>query len=86
MKAGDYLALLEGKLLVSGSEFDAVVPEIASSIAGFDPACVTVYYGADAAEEDADALAAKLAEAVPDAEVQVLSGGQPVYYYLISAE
>ena len=86
MKAGDYLALLEGKLLVSGSEFDAVVPEIASSIAGFDPACVTVYYGADASEEDADALAAKLAEAVPDAEVQVLAGGQPVYYYVISAE
>ncbi|MBR5114382.1 MAG: DAK2 domain-containing protein [Oscillospiraceae bacterium] len=86
MKEGDYLALLEGKLLVSGSDFDAIVPEIAASIAGFDPACVTVYYGSDASEADADALAAKLAEAVPDAEVQVLSGGQPVYYYVISAE
>ena len=86
MKEGDYLAMLEGKLLASGREFDAVVPGICAAIAGFDPACVTIYYGADASEADAEALAGKLAAAAPNAEVQVLSGGQPVYYYVISAE
>ena len=86
MEEGDYLALLEGKLLTSGKKFSAIVPEIASSIAGFEPACVTVYYGEGADEKDAEALAASLAEALPDAEVQVLPGGQPVYYYIISAE
>ena len=86
MKEGDYLAMREGKLLASGREFDAVVPGICAAIAGFDPACVTIYYGADASEADAEALAGKLAAAAPNAEVQVLSGGQPVYYYVISAE
>ncbi|MBR5708639.1 MAG: DAK2 domain-containing protein [Oscillospiraceae bacterium] len=86
MKEGDYLAMLEGKLLASGREFDAVVPGICAAIAGFDPACVTVYFGADASEVDAGALAGKLAAAAPGAEVQVLSGGQPVYYFVISAE
>ncbi|MBO6011119.1 MAG: DAK2 domain-containing protein [Oscillospiraceae bacterium] len=86
MKEGDYLAMLEGKLLASGREFDAVVPGICAAIAGFDPACVTVYFGADASEADARALSGRLAAAAPGAEVQVLAGGQPVYYYVISAE
>lgn len=86
MNEGDYLALIEGKLLTSGKDFDAIIPKLAEAISGFEPACVTVYFGEDVAEADAVQLSAKLAELLPDAEVQTLPGGQPVYYYIISAE
>ena len=47
---------------------------------------ITIFYGEDANEEDAQALEAVFAEFCPDAEISVLPGNQPVYYYIISIE
>ena len=47
---------------------------------------VGIYYGADATEESAEVLAAFIEENYPDCEVEVQSGGQPLYYYIISVE
>ena len=47
---------------------------------------ISIYYGADASEEKAEALAATLEEKYPDCEVEVNNGGQPIYYYIISVE
>ena len=47
---------------------------------------VTIYYGEDVKEEDAAAISDLFASCCPDADVNLLSGGQPVYYYMISAE
>ena len=47
---------------------------------------ITLYYGEEVTEEDAAALAAKVGEAFPDCDVDYHSGGQPVYYYLVSLE
>ena len=47
---------------------------------------ITLYYGEDTAEEDAQALAAEIEEMFPDCDVDVHKGGQPLYYYLIAVE
>ena len=47
---------------------------------------ISIYYGSDASEEKAEALAAVLEEKYPDCEVEVNNGGQPIYYYIISVE
>ena len=51
-----------------------------------DDGLITIYYGADTKEEDAEALGAEFEEMFPDCDVEVHSGGQPLYYYLISVE
>ena len=83
---GDYLAMIENKLLTAGAELAAVEKEIGDTLAGFDPELVSVYYGEDVTEEQAQELADVLQDIMPDAEVTVIPGGQPVYYYIISAE
>ena len=47
---------------------------------------ITLYYGKDVKEEDAEALAAKVAEQFPDCDVDFHYGGQPIYYYIVSLE
>ena len=51
-----------------------------------DDELITVYYGADISEADAEALAGKLAEVYGNCDVECHRGGQPLYYYLISVE
>ena len=72
---GDYLAMLENKLLAAGAELEAIEKEIGSSLASFEPEIVSVYYGEDVTEEQARALAEVLQELMPDAEVSAISGG-----------
>ena len=47
---------------------------------------ISIYYGADTSEEDAEALAASVEELYPECDVEVNRGGQPIYYYIISVE
>ena len=83
---GDYLAMIENKLLTAGADLAAVETQIGDTLAQFEPELVSVYYGEDVSEEQAQELADLLQDRMPDAEVAVIPGGQPVYYYLISAE
>ncbi|MCQ2447423.1 MAG: DAK2 domain-containing protein [Oscillibacter sp.] len=84
IKEGDYLALKEGKLFGTDADLDALLKQLAEE--GKDSEFISVYYGEDVTEEAAQAAAAKFEEACPDAEVTLLRGGQPVYYYIISLE
>lgn len=83
---GEYLTLLDGKLIGSYKAMDSALEAIGSAAEKFDPEVITVYYGEDVSEDDADAAAEKLESALPDAEVSAVCGGQPVYYYMISIE
>jgi len=83
---GDYLAMIENKLLTAGAELATVEKEVGDTLAQFEPELVSVYYGEDVSEEQAQELADLLQERMPDAEVTLIYGGQPVYYYIISAE
>ena len=83
---GEYLALMDGKLIGSYKAMDSALESVGKAAAELDPEIVTVYYGEDVNEDEADTAAEKLEEALPDAEVSAVNGGQPVYYYMISIE
>ena len=59
---------------------------LGKAIEGFEPELVTLYYGQDVDAQDANDAAEALSGLLPDAEVSAVSGGQPVYYYMISVE
>ena len=84
--AGEYLALLDGALLGSYSSIPTLFRELNWAINDFSPEFITVYYGADVSEADANEAAGTITGCFPDAEVSVVNGGQPVYYYMISVE
>jgi DAK2 domain fusion protein YloV len=86
IRSGDYLALLEDALIATGRNTIELVDSVAKSLAGFTPEFVTIFSGADVDEETTAEVHKRLAEAIPDAEISVIHGGQPVYYYLIAAE
>ena len=84
--AGEYLALLDGKLIGSYTDMKKLMDELGEAVSELDPELVTVYYGEDVDEKTANETAAILEGGLPDAEVTVVNGGQPVYYYMISIE
>jgi DAK2 domain fusion protein YloV len=86
IKEGDYLALLENKLLCVKSDFFNVRDAIVRSIKSFTPEFITIFYGGDVSEEQAGAFSAYVSEALPQAEITTVNGGQPIYYYMISVE
>ena len=84
--AGEYLALLDGSLIGSYANTRTLFKELSWAVDDFHPEFITVYYGEDVTEEDAENAAETIRGNFPEAEVSVVSGGQPVYYYMISVE
>lgn len=86
IKEGDYLALEEGKLFGTDGSLHSLLEKLAADAADRGASFISLYSGEDVEEEDAQAAGKLFETACPDAEVMVLSGGQPVYYYIISME
>ena len=86
VKEGDYIAVDDKKILSNGADRDEVSLNSMEGLIDEDSAVVSVYYGEDVTEEEASSLAEKIEEAYPDVEVEVTSGGQSIYYYIISVE
>ena len=84
--AGEYLALYGSSLFGSGADLDVLMRGLAEKLSEEQKEIITIFYGADTDEAQAERVAEIFREVCSDAEVTVLSGGQPVYYYLISAE
>lgn len=84
--AGEYLALLDGALIGSYSNLKTLFKELSWAFDEYEPEFITVYYGEDVEEADASENSKTIADCFPDAEVSVVCGGQPVYYYMISVE
>lgn len=83
---GDIIGLHNGAVAFKSDNTHDVAMELMKAIVTDDDGLITVYYGADTKEEEAKALAAEIENAYPDCDVEVHSGGQPLYYYLISVE
>ena len=81
IREGDYLALEEGKLFDTDGSLDTLLHKLEK-----EASFISLYFGEDVTEEDAQKAGALFEAACPNAEVAVLSGGQPVYYYIISIE
>ena len=83
---GDYLALYGSALFGTSQDIKVLLNALAQKIRDDGKEYITIYYGADVKEKDAQKAADLFADICPDADVNLISGGQPVYYYLISAE
>ena len=83
---GDYLALYGSALFGTSRDIRVLLSSLAQKVRDDGKEFITIYYGADVKEKDAQKAADIFADVCPDADVNLLSGGQPVYYYLISAE
>ena len=86
IKQGDYIGLSNGQISFAGASVHDVVIEMMKSIVTEDDELISVYYGADTTEADAEALTAEIAAAYDNCDVECHRGGQPLYYYLISVE
>ena len=83
---GDYLAMYGSALFGTSRDIKVLLRALAEKVRDEDKSYITIYYGADIQEKHAQKAADLFAEICPDADVNLLRGGQPVYYYLISAE
>ena len=83
---GDYLAIYGSALFGTDKDVTVLLRSLAEKVKEEGKEYITVYYGEDITAEQAQTAADIFAEVCPDADVNLLSGGQPVYYYLISAE
>ena len=86
ISAGDYLALTDGKLFGTDQKLETLLDQLAALAADKGAEFITVFYGDGVTQEDAQRAEQRFADACPEAEVSLLPGGQPVYYYMISVE
>ena len=86
IKEGDYLALLEHQLFGTDQNLEQLLERLAQAEAIQSAEFISIFYGEDVTEAQAQKAADLVTAACPNAEINLLPGGQPVYYYLISAE
>lgn len=86
VKEGNIIGLGEGKLLSAGDDIDKITTELIESLVDEDSAIITLFYGEDIKEEQAEALREALEEKFEDIDIELYYGGQPIYYYLVSVE
>lgn len=83
---GDIMGIGDHGMLTVGTGIETVALDSLKAMADEESELVTIYYGSDVKEEDAQALLDKAKEAFPDLEIELQNGGQPIYYYMISVE
>lgn len=86
VKEGNIIGIAEGKLLASGENVDKITTDLIDKLVDEDTAIITLFYGEDVTEDQANTLRDKLEEKFEDIDVELYYGGQPLYYYLISVE
>ena len=83
---GDIMGIGDSGILAVGKTKEEVAKETIASMMDEDGEIISLYYGADTEEAEAEALAEELEALYPDCEIEVNQGGQPIYYYIISVE
>lgn len=86
IKQGDIMGIGDKGIMNTGSQVMATTVELADKLIDEDSEIVTLYYGKDATEDEANLIADTIMKEHPEVEVEVHNGGQPVYYYLVSVE
>ena len=83
---GDIMGITDDGISAVGPDILDVTERMIDGMVDEDAGLITIYYGADTSEEEADRLEKHLADKYPDVELEVHPGGQPIYYYIISVE
>ncbi len=86
IKQGDYMGIGDAGILSVGGSVADVTFEMISEMMNDDLELISIYYGADISEEDAESLRSRVEEAYSSCDVELQYGGQPIYYYIVSAE
>ena len=86
VKEGNIIAIAEGKLQAAGEGVNEITTKLVENLVDEDSAIITLFYGEDVSEEEANNLRDELEEKFDDIDVELYYGGQPLYYYLISVE
>ena len=86
VKEGNIIGIAEGKLMDAGESVDEITTSLVEKLVDEDSAIVTLFYGEDVTEDDANNLRDELEEKFEDLDIELYYGGQPLYYYLISVE
>lgn len=86
IRAGEYLGLLDSALLGSCTKPEELFNILCSELKKLEPEFISVYYGCDVDEAEANRAAEIIGRSFPEAEISIVNAGQPVYYYVISAE
>ena len=86
IKEGDIIGIHNGRIETVGQSIHDIALDLVGHVVEDGDSLITVYYGQDTEEADAQALGDEVAAQFPDLDVEVQYGGQPLYYYLISAE
>ena len=83
---GDIMGIGDKGILAVGQSVEETTKEMLAQLVDDDSELISLYYGQDVQKEDAEAFAQKIEELYPDVDVDVHSGGQPIYYYVLSVE
>lgn len=86
IKEGDYMGIGDSGILSVNQDMKQCFAQMVDQMVDEDSAIVSVFYGADVSESEAQELADAVEEKYPDLEVELQAGGQPVYYYVVSVE
>ena len=86
IREGNIIGIAEKELIAAGDEVDEVAKKLVEKLVDEDSAIITLFYGEDVTEEQAEELRGELEEKFEDIDVELYYGGQPLYYYLISVE
>lgn len=86
IKEGNIMGIGDHSILAVGTDIAETTKEMFAELIDEDSELISIYYGADVTEEEAEELGADLEEAYPDCEIEVHFGGQPIYYYVVSVE
>ncbi len=83
---GDYMGIGDSGILSVGTDIDAITQEMVAAMVDDSSELISIYYGCDVEEADAEKLQQALEAAYPSCDIELQYGGQPIYYYVISVE
>ncbi len=86
IKMGDYMGIGDAGILTVGKDMEAITLGMVDAMCDEDSELISIYYGCDVEEDDAEVLCKKIEAAHPGCDVELQYGGQPIYYYVVSVE
>jgi dihydroxyacetone kinase-like predicted kinase len=86
VRAGEVLGLLDGRAVLTGTDRETVAQDLIEQMHAAGGEMLTIYYGTDSSDAEAQSLAKCAGQRFPDLEVEVVDGGQPYYPYILSLE
>lgn len=83
---GDIMGIGDSGILAVGKDLEETTKELIANLVDEDSELISIYYGEEVSEEDAEKFTEEITELYPDVDVDIQFGGQPIYYYVLAVE